>query len=112
MILNIYRSILHKMGCHPILFEFPAEAIDQVREQKPDLIFTDLNMPDISGVELTKRIRQWFSKEQLPIIMVTTQNECQDNDAAYTAGITAILHKPFTEDMLRTAMTKHMPSPL
>jgi CheY-like chemotaxis protein len=108
MILNIYRSILHNMGCEPVLFEFPAEAIKKVREQKPDLIFTDLNMPTISGVELTKAVRQWFPKEKLPIIMVTTQNECQDNESAYAAGITAILHKPFTEDMLRAAMTKHM----
>ena len=108
MILNIYRSVLHNMGCQPVLFEFPAEAIDQVRQQKPDLIFTDLNMPDISGVELTRQVRQWFSMEQLPIIMVTTQNECQDTEAAYEAGISAILNKPFTEDMLRAAMTKHM----
>ena len=65
-------------------------------------------MPDISGVDLTRRVRQWSSKEQLPLIMVTTQNECQDNESAYAAGITAILHKPFTEDMLRAAMGKHL----
>ena len=108
MILNIYRSILHNMGCQPSIFEFPAEAIEQVREQKPDLIFTDLNMPAISGVDLTRAVRQWFPKEQLPIIMVTTQNECQDHETAYAAGITAILNKPFTEDMLKTAMEKHL----
>ena len=108
MILNIYRSILHKMGCEPILFEFPAEAIKQVREHNPDLIFTDLNMPAISGVDLTKAIRQWFSKAQLPIIMVTTQNECQDNESAHAAGISDILHKPFTEEMLHKAMQKHL----
>ncbi len=109
MILNIYRSVLHNIGCEPILFEFPADAIDQVREQKPDLIFTDLNMPDINGVALTEAVRQWFDKEQLPIIMVTTQNESHDNDAAQAAGITAILHKPFSEDTLREAIEKHMP---
>jgi len=108
MILNIYRSVLHNLGCHPVLFEFPSEAVKQVREQKPDLIFTDLNMPGISGVDLTKAVRQWFPKDRLPIIMVTTQNECQDNESAYAAGITAILHKPFTEDMLRAAMEKHL----
>jgi len=53
-------------------------------------------------------VRQWFSKEQLPVIMVTTQNECQDNEAAYTAGITDILQKPFNEASLRAAMEKHM----
>jgi len=108
MILNIYRSVLHNLGCNPMLFEFPAEALERVQALKPDLIFTDLNMPDINGVELTRAVRQWFSKEQLPVIMVTTQNECQDNEAAYTAGITDILQKPFNEASLRAAMEKHM----
>jgi CheY-like chemotaxis protein len=108
MILNIYRSVLHNLGCDPVLFEFPAEVINTVKKQKPDLIFTDLNMPEISGVDLTKAVREMHSKEQLPIIMVTTQNECQDNDAAMEAGISAILHKPFNEDSLRQAMEKHL----
>jgi CheY-like chemotaxis protein len=108
MILNIYRRVLHNLGCQPVLFELPAEAVGQVRNHKPDLIFTDLNMPEMSGVDLTRAVRQWFPKERLPIIMVTTQNECQDTDSANAAGITAILHKPFTEDMLRAAMEKHI----
>ncbi len=110
MILNIYRSVLHNLGCDPILFEFPAEAIAQVAKEKPHMIFTDLNMPAINGVELTKAIRRDFSKERLPIIMVTTQNECQDNDAAHAAGITDILQKPFNEETLRAAMEKHLPN--
>jgi CheY-like chemotaxis protein len=108
MILNIYRRVLNNLDCRPVLFELPAEAVRQVREQKPDLIFTDLNMPEMSGVDLTRAVRQWFPKSQLPIIMVTTQNECQDIESANAAGITAILHKPFTEDMLRAAMEQHL----
>jgi CheY-like chemotaxis protein/HEAT repeat protein len=108
MVLNIYRSVLHNLGCDPLLFEFPKEAIDQVRSLKPDVVFTDLNMPETNGVELTKTIRQWFPKAQLPIIMVTTQNECQDNDAAYAAGITDILQKPFNEESLRASLEKHL----
>lgn len=110
MILNIYRSVLHNLACDPMLFEFPAQAIEQIQAQKPDVVFTDLNMPEISGIELTKAIRQWFPKEKLPIIMVTTQNECQDNEAAYTAGITDIIQKPFNEETLKAALDKHMPS--
>ena len=108
MILNIYRSVLHNLGCEPVLFEFPAEAIEQVRSAKPDLIFTDLNMPDISGVELTLAVRKWFTKDELPIVMVTTQNESQDNEAAVQAGINAILHKPFNEETLRAAMAEQI----
>jgi CheY-like chemotaxis protein/HEAT repeat protein len=108
MILNIYRSVLHKLGCDPVLFEFPEEAIARVKVQKPDLIFTDLNMPEINGIDLTRAVRKRYSQEQLPIIMVTTQNECQDNEAAMEAGITAIVHKPFNEDSLRQAMKEHL----
>ncbi len=109
MILNIYRSVLHNLCCEPVLFEFPADAIKRLQEEKPDLIFTDLNMPEISGVELTKAARKLYPKETLPIIMVTTQNECQDNEAAIKAGINAILNKPFNEKMLQAAMEAHMP---
>jgi CheY-like chemotaxis protein/HEAT repeat protein len=104
MILTIYRSVLHNLGCEPVVFEFPAEAIRQLATVKPDLIFTDLNMPDISGIELTRAVRKRYPKETLPIIMVTTQNECQDNEAAIQAGVNAILNKPFNERMLREAM--------
>lgn len=108
MILNIYRSVLHNLGCDPVLFEFPAEAIAKAREEKPDLVFTDLNMPDINGVALTEALRKHYDQTQLPIIMVTTQNESHDNEAAQAAGITAILHKPFTEESLKAAMDKHL----
>jgi CheY-like chemotaxis protein/HEAT repeat protein len=110
MVLNIYRSVLHNLGCDPVLFEFAKDAIDQVRSVKPDVVFTDLNMPETNGIELTKAIRQWFPKEQLPIIMVTTQNECRDNDSAYAAGITDIVRKPFNEETLRASLEKHLAS--
>lgn len=108
MILNIYRTVLHNLGCDPVLFEFPSDAIAKIKEEKPDVVFTDLNMPDINGVELTKAIRRHYDKTQLPIIMVTTQNESHDNEAAQAAGISAILHKPFTEESLKAAMDEHL----
>lgn len=108
MILNIYRSVLHNLGCQPVLFEFPADAIAKAKEEKPDLVFTDLNMPDINGIELTKGMRDLYDPNQLPIIMVTTQNESHDNEAAQAAGISAILHKPFTEESLKAAMDKYV----
>jgi CheY-like chemotaxis protein/HEAT repeat protein len=104
MILNIYRSVLHKLGLEPQLYEFPAEAIKDVQSLRPDVILTDLNMPEISGIELTQQVRQWFSAEELPIVMVTTQNESQDNEAALAAGVNRILNKPFTEKTIGQAL--------
>jgi CheY-like chemotaxis protein/HEAT repeat protein len=106
MILNIYRSVLHNLGCDSLLFEFPARAIEVVKKEKPDIILTDLNMPDISGIELTKEIRKIFSKERMPIVMVTTQDESKDYEEAYRAGINEILRKPFTESMVGDILKK------
>ncbi len=106
MILNIYRTVLYNLGCESHLFEFPAKALQLAQKEKPDVILTDLNMPDITGIEFTKGIRQWYSKSDLPIIMVTTQKEAQENKAAYAAGVNDIIHKPFTEAQIGKALAK------
>jgi CheY-like chemotaxis protein/HEAT repeat protein len=104
MILNIYRAVLHNLGYEAQLFEFPANAIERLNIDKPSIVLTDLNMPDISGIELTRAIRKKFSKENLPIIMVTTQDEERDNKAAYEAGINGILKKPFSEGQIKNVL--------
>lgn len=104
MILNIYKATLHELGFDPVLFEFPASAIKWLDKEKPVLVLTDLNMPDITGVQLTRELRKKYTPGDLPVIMVTTQNEAQDNEAAIKAGVNKIIHKPFNAESLRTAM--------
>ncbi|MGD9211568.1 MAG: response regulator [Desulfobacteraceae bacterium] len=104
MILNIYRSALHDLGYEPVLFEFPADAVKAIEHEHPAAILTDLNMPDINGIELTRQIRKIHDKDALPIIMVTTQNEVNDNEAALAAGVNGIIRKPFTAENLAKAL--------
>ena len=106
MILNIYRSFLHNLGYGSQLFEFPAVALERLREEKPDVILTDLNMPDITGIDFTRSIRQLYSEEDLPVIMVTTQDEAKDHKAAHEAGVNDIMQKPFTEEQIGKALGK------
>ncbi len=107
MILKIYRNILYELGYEPVLFEFPAAALEWLEEKKPAVLFTDLNMPEITGIELVEKARQCYPREELPIIMVTTQNEMQDNEAALAAGVNDILAKPFTAETLQAAIEKN-----
>ncbi len=108
MILNIYKATLHELGFEPVLFEFPAGALEWISREKPALVLTDLNMPEISGIELTEGIRKIYSQEELPIIMVTTQSDVQDHEAASAAGVNSILIKPFNAESLRVAMGKYI----
>jgi CheY-like chemotaxis protein len=109
MILNIYKATLHELGFEPVLFEFPAGALQWLETEKPALVLTDLNMPEISGIQLTEGIRKKYSSEELPVIMVTTQSDTQDHDAAQAAGVNDILIKPFNADSLKAAMGKFIP---
>ena len=93
-------------GYESHLFEFPAKALERLQKEKPDVILTDLKMPDITGIEFIKGVRQWYSDIELLIIMVTTRNEAQDNKAAYASGVNNILQKPFTEAQIGKALAK------
>ncbi|MFW6005486.1 MAG: response regulator, partial [Desulfonatronovibrionaceae bacterium] len=99
-------NTLYEMGFDPMLFEFPRQALEWLRKNKPAVVFTDLNMPDMTGIELISSVRDIYPREALPIFMVTTQNETQDNDEARKAGVNEITFKPFSAESLRSVLDK------
>jgi len=107
MILNIYRSALHKLGYEFKLFEFPETALKNIEEDKPEFVFTDMNMPLISGIDLTRKIRETHSADELPIVMVTTQSEEDSRGDALAAGVSEVIGKPFNADALKQAIERN-----
>ena len=110
MILSLYKNTLHQLGFEPIVFEFPASALEWLEKEKPDIVFTDLNMPEITGIDLARRVRSIYPAQELPIIMVTTQSDAQDHEAAKAAGVSSILFKPFDKDALQRCLDEFLPS--
>ncbi len=106
MVLSIYRSVLNELGFTPVLFQFPAEALAWLTENTPKFVCTDLNMPVITGIELTRKIRERHARDTLPVILVTTQDDKQDHDAACQAGVNAIIGKPFDAEKFRAVIAK------
>jgi len=106
MILKIYKSTLHQLEYPAQLFEFPEAALEEILKNKPGIVITDLNMPVMNGIGLTKEIRKSYSKEELPILMVTTQQDLQDREAAFAAGINGIVYKPFSKEALQAELQK------
>jgi two-component system KDP operon response regulator KdpE len=66
--------------------------IAQVTEQKPDIVLLDLGLPDIDGLEVTRRLREWTS---VPIIVLSARGQERDKVAALEAGADDYLTKPF-----------------
>ncbi len=69
------------------------EAILQVVNVQPDLIILDLGLPDISGIEVTKRVREW---SHTPIVILSVQDQDTDKINALDAGADDYLTKPFS----------------
>ena len=80
------------------------EAIDKFKESPVDLILTDWNMPEKSGLDVVVEIRATGS--QVPIIMVTTESQKGQVIAAIQAGVNDYLTKPFEADDLRAKLDK------
>jgi len=68
------------------------EALAEMRNAHPDLMILDLGLPDIDGVEITRRVREW---SKIPIIILSVRNREKDKIEALNAGADDYLTKPF-----------------
>lgn len=110
MILSLYKKALYQLGYEVVLFEFPESALEQIQKVKPDMVFTDLNMPNMTGVALTAEIRKFYGADALPIVMVTTQSDGTDLQEAKKAGVSEVIHKPFDTEKLQRVIDQFIRS--
>lgn len=68
-------------------------------ETDPDLIIMDWQLPDISGLEVTKRIRSYDNFKSIPIIFCTSNVMPGDKEQAFEAGATGYLEKPINPEL-------------
>ena len=71
------------------------QAINIIMKEKLDLVVSDVMMPIMDGIELTKQLKSDKSFWQLPIILLTAKNKEEDKTEAYAAGADAYITKPF-----------------
>jgi len=91
----IRRFLKASLGNRFTIFEAASgeEALAAEAADRPDIIILDLGLPDIDGVEVTRRLREWT---QIPIIIVSVREQEQDKIAALDAGADDYLTKPFS----------------
>ena len=84
------------------------DAIDTLREFNPDLVLTDLEMPNMNGLELTSYIRGRDDTKTLPIIMVTSRSQEKHRRLAAQAGVDTYVTKPYNDaellDLIRQSL--------
>ncbi|MBM3986652.1 MAG: response regulator [Planctomycetes bacterium] len=73
-----------------------------------DLILSDINMPEMNGVDFVKAVRATRAKEALPMIMVTTEGGEAMMNNALALGANGYVTKPFTPESIRAALEAYL----
>ena len=91
---------LKKAGFGSVQAENGLEALEKLAQELVDLVVTDLNMPRMDGLALTKSLRSEPQYARLPIVMLTTEAEETARAKGLEAGVSAYLTKPVTQERL------------
>jgi two-component system KDP operon response regulator KdpE len=86
------RIVLQGQGFRFIEAQTGQEGLVQAATRSPDIILLDLGLPDIDGLEVTRRLREW---SDIPIIVLSAREQEQDKIKALDAGADDYLTKPF-----------------
>ncbi|WDL95642.1 ATP-binding protein [Alicyclobacillus sp. ALC3] len=76
-------------------------ALRQISKHKPELVLLDVMLPDISGYEVCRVIRQTFSMIELPVLFLTVRNTAEDMERAFEVGGNDFIVKPFESREIR-----------
>ncbi len=100
LICDVYRDMLDMMGHTPIICTNGRKAVDAFKEQEPDLVLLDVKMPVMDGIEACKEIRSLPSGRNVPIIIISSDNNEKDVLRGLKAGADDYLSKPVKNALL------------
>lgn len=106
--LKLFRDLLGANGYDTIETKEGYEAINLARNLRPDLILMDIQLPEISGLEVTKRIKADPDIRHIPIIAVTAFAMKDDEEKILRAGCEAYISKPISIADFLTAVRRFL----
>jgi len=89
---RLLRTSLRSHGFRLIEAGTAEQALLAVKENRPELMLLDLGLPDVDGIDLTRRLREWT---ETPIVVISARGREEDKVRAFEAGADDYLTKPF-----------------
>ncbi|MDX9885757.1 response regulator [Thauera sp.] len=105
---KLLERLLSNAGYRSIVAQSGTDALALLGRQQPDLILMDVGLPDLNGVELTRRIKASPTMANIPIVMITGHSERQVLAASLKAGAVDFLVKPFDREVLLNKILRHL----
>jgi len=106
MIRNIASKTAQEVGYNVVTAEDGLDGLQKLEEQDIDFIFSDINMPQMGGMEMVEEIRKNPKYEFLPIVMLTTEKKEELKKRGKELGVKAWLVKPFNKNKFLIALEK------
>lgn len=102
--LKVLDKMLHRTGVQCVkVVDSGAGALNLMKEEDFDLIISDIQMPNMSGTELSAEIRKRYSQENMPLVVgLTAENSLDLDQRCFESGMKKVLHKPITTQELKS----------
>jgi two-component system chemotaxis response regulator CheY len=97
---------LKEIGFEVITALDGVEAMEKAKKNQLDIVITDINMPNMDGIELIKQLRGLISCRSIPILVLTTESGDNAKNAGRSAGASGWIVKPFNPGVLKAAVGK------
>lgn len=104
----LLKTIVKNLFLNPTIFEVVngKEAVEQFEIMQPDIIFMDIQMPEMNGYEATKKIRSLTSGKKTPIIAITAGTEKEEKEKCLAAGMNDYISKPIVKGVFEEIISK------
>lgn len=103
-----FARLLTTMDCEATFVTDAGDALAEVLDKNPQIVFLDIGMPEIDGYQLASMVRRFFSSEEVKLVAVTGYGTAEDRARARWAGFDAHVLKPIdpalVESMIKTVI--------
>lgn len=105
----VASAVLEKLGCNVDVAMTGEEALQKIEPGSHDLILLDIQLPDMTGLDIAKALTKRYKKHELPRLIALTANILDDYSSYYQVGIESVINKPLSikelvETINRTAL--------
>jgi len=104
-----FNRVLSNKGYIVTTAQNAHEALKQIREQEFDVVFTDIKMPGMDGVELAERVKA--SRPWTPVVIITGYGTTENEVRAKAAGVSDFMRKPLSPEMIEESAAHALRQP-
>lgn len=105
---EILGEIIGEMGCQSVLAENGVQALEQFEQHKPDLVLTDVSMPEMDGHELCRILKSNAQTRDIPVIFISAFGESEDVVKGFSLGGNDYIVKPFIPEVVQARVKLHL----